>query len=194
MKMEKIDHKNIFYPPGGILIWIIILVELATFTAGMGAFAWQRSLDVEAFVAAQQNLSASTGLTNTFVLLTSGFLMAEAVRLLKLGRSKESYRRMLAALVLGLAFLTIKSTEYAGKLSHGLDLSHSTFFTYYWLLTGFHFVHVLVGSVILLVLALKTRRGIYNQTNHEDVETGASFWHLCDLIWLLLFPVLYLMK
>ena len=194
MKMESIDHKNFLYPPGGILIWIIILVELVTFTAGIGVFAWQRSLDPGLFVAAQQNLSASTGLVNTIVLLTSGFFMAEAVRLLKLGKTTDSYRRMLAALVLGLAFLTIKGAEYAGKLALGFDLGYNTFFTFYWLLTGFHFVHVLVGCVILAVLSRKTRQGIYHQNNHEDVETGASFWHLCDLIWLLLFPVLYLMK
>jgi nitric oxide reductase NorE protein len=192
--MEPIDHRKFLYPPGGILIWIIILVELATFTAGIGAFAWHRSLDPDLFAAAQQNLSATTGLVNTLVLFTSGFFMAEAVRLLKLGKTTDSYWRMLAALVLGLAFLTIKGTEYAGKLAHGLDLGYSTFFTFYWLLTGFHFVHVLVGSVILAVLARKTRQGVYHQNNHEDVETGASFWHLCDLIWLLLFPVLYLMK
>lgn len=191
---ETIDHKNFFYPPGGILIWIIILVELVTFTAGIGAFGWQRSLAPEAFVAAQQNLNPGTGLANTLVLLTSGFFMAEAVRLLKLGRSADSYRRMLAALVLGLAFLTIKSTEYAGKLALGFDLGYSTFFTFYWLLTGFHFVHVLVGCVILAVLARKVRQGVYHSKNHLDVETGASFWHLCDLIWLMLFPVLYLMK
>lgn len=194
MKMESIDHKNFLYPPGGILIWIIILVELVTFTAGIGAFAWQRSLDPGLFVAAQQNLSTSTGLVNTLVLLTSGFFMAEAVRLLKLGKTLGSHRRMLAALVLGLGFLAIKSTEYAGKLSNGFDLGYNSFFTFYWLLTGFHFVHVVVGCVILAVLARKTRQGVYHQNNHEDVETGASFWHLCDLIWLLLFPVLYLMK
>ena len=194
MKMEQVDHKNFFYPPGGILIWIIILVELVTFTAGIGAFAWQRSLDPGLFVAAQQNLSASTGLVNTLVLLTSGFFMAEAVRLLKRGKTTDSHRRMHAALALGLAFLAIKGTEYAGKLSNGFDLGYNSFFTFYWLLTGFHFVHVLVGCVILAVLARKTRQGVYHQNNHEDVETGASFWHLCDLIWLLLFPVLYLMK
>lgn len=192
--MEQVDHKNFFYPPGGILIWIIILLELVTFTAGIGAFAWQRSLDPGLFVAAQQNLSTSTGLVNTLVLLTSGFFMAEAVRLLKLRKTTDSHRRILAALALGLIFLAIKGTEYAGKLSNGFDLSYNTFFTFYWLLTGFHFVHVLVGCVILVVLARKTRQGVYHQNNHEDVETGASFWHLCDLIWLLLFPVLYLMK
>ena len=182
MKMEQVDHKNFFYPPGGILIWIIILVELVTFTAGIGAFVWQRSLNPGLFAAAQQNL------------ITSGFFMAEAVRLLKLGKATDSHRRMIAALVFGLAFLAIKGTEYAGKLSNGFDLGYNSFFTFYWLLTGFHFVHVLVGCVILAVLARKTRQGVYHQNNHEDVETGASFWHLCDLIWLLLFPVLYLMK
>ncbi|MCF8252090.1 MAG: cytochrome c oxidase subunit 3 [Saprospiraceae bacterium] len=192
--MEQIDHKKFFYPPGGILIWMIILVELVTFTAGIGAFVWQRSLAPGLFAESQQHLSTTTGLINTLVLLTSGYFMAEAVRFLKLGETRESLRRMLAALLLGIAFLTIKGNEYAGKLAQGLDLTHDTFFTFYWLLTGFHFMHVLAGSVIISVLALKTRRGAYHQNNYLDIETGAAFWHLCDIIWLLLFPVLYLMK
>ncbi len=194
MIMEPIGHKNFFYPPGGILIWMVILVELVTFTAGIGAFAWQRSLAPALFAESQQNLNTVTGLVNTLILLTSGFFMAEAVRLLKLGETMGSYRRMLVALAFGFTFLTIKGTEYAGKLADGLDLSYNTFFTFYWLLTGFHFVHVLVGSVILSVLAWNIRRGVYHQNNFGDVETGAAFWHLCDIIWLLLFPVLYLMK
>lgn len=193
MKMEQIDHKNFLYPPGGILIWIIILVELVTFTAGIGAFAWQRSLEPDLFVAAQQNLSATTGLVNTLVLLTSGFFMAEAVRLLKLGKTRDSYHRMFAALVLGLSFLIIKSTEYAGKLSHGFDLGYNTFFTFYWLLTGFHFVHVLVAVVLLGVLARSVRLGHSHAGDHQNFEAGAVFWHMCDLIWLLLYPVIYLL-
>ena len=190
--METINHKQFFYPPGGILIWIIILVEVITFSAGIIAFAWEGSLSPEVFEASQGMLNTKIGLVNTLLLLTSGFFVAEAVRFLKAGNTIKSQQWMWVAMLLGVGFLVLKGVEYVGKIQHGFDLSHDTFFTYYWLLTGFHFLHVLTGLVILLVLTLKMRQGVYHQSNSLDIETGGAFWHMCDLIWLLLFPVLYL--
>ena len=183
-----------FYPPGGILIWMIIVVELLTFTAGLGAYAWQRSLSPEAFSISQSTLNITAGFINTLVLLSSGFFIAEAVYLLKKGRVRSSLHHIAISISLGIAFLFIKGSEYSDKLSHGYDLTHDSFFTFYWLLTGFHFLHVLTGVVILSVLAVKIHKGIYNHENYLDVETGAAFWHLCDLIWLMLYPALYLIK
>ena len=87
----------------------------------------------------------------------------------------------------GLLFLALKTIEYYFKIEAGLTLDHNTFFTFYWLLTGFHVIHVLVGIVILgyFYFSLKNQE-------IEDIEAGAAFWHMCDLIWLLLFPVIYL--
>jgi nitric oxide reductase NorE protein len=85
----------------------------------------------------------------------------------------------------------IKSIEYHQKIVEGLTLGSNTFFDFYWLLTGFHLVHVIVGMVILVSIFRFNK----NKSRHEavlNVEAGAAFWHLCDLIWLLLFPVLYL--
>lgn len=191
--MEATNHKNFFYPPGGILIWIIILIEVITFSAGIIAFAWQDRLSVELFDTSQAALHVPLGLVNTLLLLTSGFFVAEAVRHLKTGKSAKSQQWMWIAMIFGLGFLLLKGIEYADKLQQGLDLTHNAFFTYYWLLTGFHFLHVLTGLVILLVLTLKMRQGFYHAHNYLDIETGAAFWHMCDIIWLLLFPVLYLL-
>ena len=93
----------------------------------------------------------------------------------------------------GCGFLILKGIEFFDKLEHGYHLTYNSFFTFYWLLTGFHFIHVLVGIVILVVLAIYLRKGVYDKNNYFDVETGGAFWHMCDLIWLLLFPVLYLL-
>ncbi len=94
---------------------------------------------------------------------------------------------------MGLLFLCIKGYEYFEKTAHGLTIDYDSFFTFYWLLTGFHFIHVLVALIILLFLARGIRKGRYSKDDYLDVESGAAFWHMCDLIWLLLFPVLYLM-
>ena len=190
--METVDHKNFFYPPGGILIWIIILLEVVTFGAGIVAFAWQSNLSPELFEVSKSTLQVKIGLANTLLLLTSGFFVAEAVRYLKAGNSAKSQRWMWIAMVLGVGFLILKGVEYWDKIQHGFDLTHDAFFTFYWLLTGFHFVHVLTGLVILLVLTLKMKQGVYHADNSFDIESGAAFWHMCDLVWLLLFPVLYL--
>jgi len=91
----------------------------------------------------------------------------------------------------GFLFLGLKSVEYYDKLNMGLVLDYNTFFSFYWLLTGFHVIHVLVGLVILsfFYYTLKKQK---TESNLEDIEAGAAFWHMCDLIWLLLFPVIYL--
>jgi nitric oxide reductase NorE protein len=78
------------------------------------------------------------------------------------------------------------------QIKHGLTLDHNIFFTFYWLLTGFHVIHVLVGIVILSSMYMSITKKNRN-VNMEDIEAGAAFWHLCDLIWLLLFPVIYLL-
>ncbi len=191
--METINHKKFFYPPGGILIWIIILVEIITFSAGIIAFAWQSSLSPEVFETSQRTLNIKIGLINTLFLLISGFFVADSVRYLKEGNKSKSQKWMWIAMLFGLGFLVLKGIEYAGKLQAGFDLTHDAFFTFYWLLTGFHFLHVLTGLVILSILTLKIRSGVYHKNNFFDIETGAAFWHMCDIIWLLLFPVLYLL-
>lgn len=183
---------SILYPPGGILIWIIISIEMLTFLMGIGAFLVSRNEELSLFNESQLMLNKTFGTINTIVLITSGYLVAEAVKKLSKGNNDESYKYMLWAILVGSLFLVLKSIEYTGKINLGIALEENTFFTFYWLLTGFHFVHVLVGVVILSILMIQIKKGNYTSDNYSDVETGASFWHMCDLIWLILFPILYL--
>ncbi len=191
---EKINHKNIFYPPGGILIWMIILVEVLTFTIALIVFAFQRQDALDLFNTSQALLNKALGTINTIVLLTSGYFMAESLHKLKLGNSDKSKFYLGITILLGIVFLALKSFEYSSKLSHGIGLNYNSFFTYYWLLTGFHFLHVLFGVILLTYIYKKIKSGKYSKNNFLDVETSASFWHMCDLIWMLLFPVLYLLN
>lgn len=193
IRAEEMDPKNIFYPPGGILLWIIISLETLTFVIGIAVFLHEKKAEPELFSRSQALLSPVFGMVNTLVLLTGGFMMASSVRQLKVGNSKKSLFWIYAAAAMGLAFLCIKGFEYYEKLGHGLTIDFDSFFTFYWLLTGFHFIHVLVATVILLGMARGIKKGSYNKSVYADVESGAAFWHMCDLIWLLLFPVLYLL-
>jgi len=189
----SIDYKNLFYPPGGILIWIVILLEVTVFTAGMVAFSKQGTLTPEVFDRSRSLLNANIGLINTIILLTSGFFVARSVHFLKEGQQKQSSKTMWAACILGFGFLLLKGIEFAGKASHGFDIAHDSFFMYYWLLAGFHYVHVLIGLIILLFILRGIKKGSYDEADFLDVESGAAFWHMCDWIWLMLFPILYLL-
>lgn len=187
MNSNTINYKNIYYPPGGILMWIIIFIELFTFGIALIALTISSKENPELFHESCLKLNRTFGAINTLFLLTSGFFVANAVENFKKKQFDKSLFQINIAMLGGLLFIILKSIEYYSKIENGYTLDTNSFFTYYWLLTGFHFIHVVVGLVILFIL----NRNISKQ-NIEDVEASAAFWHMCDLIWLLLFPVLYL--
>lgn len=193
MENTTINNKSIYYPPGGILIWIIIILEILTFTIAIGAFLYHKNDNYDLFIQSQAMLNKTYGMVNTIVLITGGFMMATSLRLLKSGNNIKSLAWIRGASGMGLLFLFIKGYEYYEKIVHGLTIDYDHFFSFYWLLTGFHFIHVLVALVILLFMARGIRKGTYSKNDYLDVESGAAFWHMCDLIWLLLFPALYLL-
>ena len=192
MKQQvKVDYHNFFYPPGGILIWIIILVEWITFGAALIALAVSGNQSPEAFHASRLKLNPVYGTVNTLFLLTAGYFMALGVHKAKEGLWKAAAGAVRWAMLGGMLFVILKSVEYYEKIEHGLGMDYNKFFSFYWLLTGFHLVHVLVGLGILFFLYL----GLRHKDKHPDIlnlEAGAAFWHMVDLIWLMLFPMLYL--
>ena len=131
------------------------------------------------------------GTINTILLLTSGFFVAKGIHFFKAANIKKTLFYFNCAMLGGFGFLVLKSFEYYEKLQAGLHMDYNSFFRFYWLLTGFHFIHVLVGLVILLVITFSIRKK-QTEASFEDIEASASFWHMCDLIWLLLFPILCL--
>jgi len=188
---QTVDYKNFFYPPGGILIWVLIIVELITFGAALIALAISSRSDPALFHQSRLELNATFGAINTLFLLTSGYFMAMTVSYVKQHKLDKAALNNKLAMLGGVLFLMLKGLEYSQKIAHGLTIGHNTFFTFYWLLTGFHVIHVLVGLGILFFMYLGLRKA---QANPDilNIEAGASFWHMCDLIWLLLFPMLYL--
>ena len=193
METASIDSKNIYYPPGGVLIWMIVFLELLTFGIALLVFLFQRQADVELYNNSQLMLNKTLGTANTLVLITSGFFMANGLITLKSGKDKQSLNWLYATVFMGLVFLTLKGFEYTDKLDHGIGLGYNNFFMFYWILTGFHFIHVLVGVIILSYMIVKIRQKVYSKNDFEDVETSGVFWHMCDLIWVFLFPILYLL-
>ncbi len=187
----SIDYQNIYYPPGGILIWILILLELLTFGIALTVLVIQSKNEPDLFHTMSDKLNTLFGSMNTIVLLTSGFFMAKSVHFFKDKNYVSTKKFLIWTVLLGLVFVGIKSIEYTHKINEGITLGSNTFMNYYWLLTGFHMIHVLVGLVILSLMYHSISQKP-EQTDVLDFEASASFWHLCDLIWLLLFPILYL--
>ncbi|VXC13215.1 Nitric oxide reductase NorE protein [Flavobacterium sp. 9R] len=190
MDRLKINYQNFYYPPGGILMWIIIFLELITFGIALVAFAYYGNENTAIFHQSRMQLNTTFGIINTVFLLTSGFFMANAVHLYKNNEIQKSSMFFQLAMLGGVLFLILKGTEYYQKIESGISLDTNLFYTFYWLLTGFHVIHVIVGLIILVwINYLMTKKN--SATTLEDVEASAAFWHLCDLIWLLLFPIIY---
>lgn len=189
--MTKVNSIDLFYPPGGILMWIIIFLELFTFGIALIVLVLNSKEDPSLFHQSRLGLNTTFGAINTVFLLTSGFFMATTVHLVKENKIIKASFFLKLTILGGLLFVVLKGIEYYLKINAGYTLGFNSFYTFYWLLTGFHVIHVIVGLVILLFMYSGFNR--HNSENTiEDVEAGATFWHMCDLIWLLLFPILYL--
>ena len=180
--------------PGDLAMWIFIYAELLVFGVFFLGYAFARAYHVEMFNAGQATLNKEYGALNTFVLITGSYFVVRAVAAIKEDRTRDCVRWLAAGLASGGVFLGVKVLEYADKFVAGYDLDTNTFFMFYFALTGFHFMHVILGMVILAFVLLKARRDGYSAAEHHGVESGASYWHMVDLVWVVLFPLLYVMK
>lgn len=192
---ESINTKTklINYPPGGILIWFLMILEIFTFLGAILFFISYKNKLPDEFLLSKQQLNPIIGTINTIILITSGYFIANALHYLRLDNYKKSAQLILISTLLGLAFLVLKGTEFYLKIEAGIGFNHNTFYTFYWLMTGFHFVHVLFGVGLLFYMQRAVEKSKYNSSNLFDVEASATYWHLCDLIWILIFPILYLL-
>ena len=179
------------YPPGDLAIWIFILAELLVFAVFFAAYAFTRMNHVELFNEYQATLNRDAALINT--------LGPADIQLLRDARRGCGARRQqrfaragyVAAVAMGVVFVVVKSAEYAHHLGAGVGLSTNTFYMFYLSLTFFHFMHVILGMVILVAVAVKARGDGYSVEDHTGVETGASYWHMVDPVVVDLVPLVY---
>lgn len=168
--------------PGNPMIWILIIGEFAVFGALLIGFSAARTLDPATFAASQSHLHRLLGGLNTLVLVTSGFLVAAAIWRRREGRSSRLL--LIGGMLLGVAFLAIKGIEYGQLFMAGFDIDTNTFFQLYFLITGFHAAHIVLGLAIFGV--------VFFADSVENLETGAAFWHMVDMIWVMIYPIIYL--
>lgn len=175
-------------------VWIFIAADMVMFGLLFVSFVIDRGKQLAAYEASRKFLNPNIGGLNTLILLSSSWFVALAVESAKKNETLRASRYLIGAISCGLAFGVSKAFEYAEKLRSGISMLSNPFFTYYFALTGIHLLHVAAGTVVLGVLYGKTRRGGYAGGNCVGLENGASYWHMVDLLWIMLFPLLYLMR
>ena len=181
--------------PGDLAMWCFILAELLAFLFLLGSMAFARGHWAEMFSAGIATLHPEAGLVNTLILLTGSYFAAKGVRRAAAGNPRALVSGFVLAALCGLGYVGIKVSEYVLLFGDGYNLRTSTFYFFYFFTTFFHMAHVLIGMAILLVVAQRYRKGHY--ANREKArmagESAASYWHMVDLVWLVLFPLLYVL-
>lgn len=183
---------------GDFGVWLVIYVELFTFGIIFTGYSIARYNNVDMFNESQLLLNKSAGFLNTILLITSSWLVMRAVENIKNIYNdfdiQKASKYLLLAIGFGAIFVLSKIAELLHIFGQGIHLSSNTFFTFYILLALFHLMHVLLGMFILFVLYQNTKAKKYSQESHVGLESGALYWHMVDLLWIVLFPLVYIMR
>ncbi len=182
-------------------IWTFLATEILFFGGLIIAYTVYRHAYPDGFAEAARHTRIVIGTANTAILLTSSFLVAWAVVAAKLGAGRVSAALLSGAALLGIVFLALKGVEYRGEVNEHLFPNDSftlgqqgarLFFTFYFIATGLHAVHVAVGIVVLAVIAVRAHEGAYSAAYHGPITVAALYWHFVDLVWIFLFALIYL--
>ena len=181
--------------PGEPGIWVLLLGDMAVFAVLFGVYLSRRAENRELFASSQNTLNRDFGALNTLVLLTSSLLVVFAVHALRTPHLRHlAYRLTLAGFGVGCLFVIIKGFEYYEKFAAGIVPNTNEFYMYYFVLTGLHLAHVVIGLAILLALSRLARKPEPTRTHIAFFEGGGCFWHMVDLLWIVIFPLLFLVR
>lgn len=177
-------------------IWIFIALDCSSFGLFFVVFMVERLQQAALFDQSARQLDAWLGFVNACILITSSWLVAAANQACRGGDIARTRRLLIAAIAIAAGFGVIKCYEYATKIASGITVMSNGFYTFYYALTGIHFVHYLAGMVLLAVLAKgPARHGprAAAQVHYAAwLEGGGLFWHMVDLLWIFIFSLLYL--
>jgi cytochrome c oxidase subunit 3 len=184
-------------------MWVFLGSELLLFGPLFAGYATYRALYFGAFSACSHHLDRALGTVDTFILISSSFAMAMALHFCRSLRPRAAIGGLLVTMAFGLAFLVVHAHEYLGDIAAGAlpgRLYHGEvvlpgaglFYTLYYFMTGLHSIHVMIGLGLMGWLLWRTHRGDFSPAWDTPFELGALYWHLIDLIWLFLYPLLYL--
>jgi cytochrome c oxidase subunit 3 len=186
-------------------MWVFLVTEVMFFGGLFLAYIVYRTMYPEAWIAGSNHLNVPLGALNTVVLICSSLTMVLAVRAAQVGSRRGQVVNLILTILLGTTFLVVKYFEYADKFHHNLvpgphfDMTlpaagqQQIFFALYFIMTGIHAAHMVVGIGLMLVILWMARRGDFSPEYYGPVEVSGLYWHFVDIVWIFLFPLLYLL-
>ncbi len=195
-----IEHRD--YTGAKLGMWLFLFTEILLFGGMFLLYSIYRDVHTAEFHEAGTEMNVVIGAVNTIILLTSSLTMALSISAIKKGAKRNSVLLQAATVILGIAFLVNKYFEWSDHIHHGfypdspqlLAMSHGKilFFGLYYVMTGIHALHVLIGMSVIVYILVLTLRGIVTNSDYVKLENAGLFWHLVDVIWIYLFPLFYL--
>lgn len=177
--------------PGDSGMWLFVIGDMFFFLVYFVIFMVYRHWHPALFLDSQRHLDLTSGVVNTLVLLASSCLVALGVEAARAGRVRRAAALVTSAAGCGVLFMAVKAFEWVRLTHAGYAFTHNDFFMFYFALTGVHLFHVLMGLVVLAVVRREVRS---TSVRPNVVEAGAVFWHMVDLLWVVLFALLYVMR
>ena len=180
--------------PGSLAIWFAILAEMSEFAIMFIVYFIAKVHNPELFYEGPTRLNTLAGTANTLIMLTSSFFVIRAVMAIRHNQIKQSTRWLWGAVICGTLYLIIKVFEYQWNTAQGLATETNIFYGVYYYVTFNHFLHVGWGSAGIVWVIYRIKTGIYTHNEHEGLINMALYWHMIDLAWITIFPLLYVIR
>lgn len=189
---EHFESAQVQYEANKLGMWLFLATEVLLFGVMFTAYAIFKGLYPEMYAESNKLLNRGMGGFNTIVLICSSYTAVLAVLAAKRGDNSKVRLHLLLTIGLAALFGVVKYFEYSGKFHHGIYPSTNIYFGMYFTMTGIHMLHVFIGMVVLFWVYLKARKNTFSAEYYTPVELGALYWHIVDLIWIFVFPLIYL--
>jgi nitric oxide reductase NorE protein len=180
--------------PGDPGVWVFITADVFVFGLFFLLFSLGRVAHSELYERSRLVLNPALGLANTLILLTSSWFMVLAVNAAREGARRRVMRNVALAMAVGSVFAVTKIIEYTTKIQAGITMLSNEFFTYYFVFTGVHFLHFMIGMVVLMICWYKAKTQPIDGRYVIWIESSGCYWHMVDLLWVVLFPMFYLLR
>jgi cytochrome c oxidase subunit 3 len=180
--------------PGNLAIWAAILAEMSEFAVMFVVYFLAKVHNPAIFAEGPLHLNTLAGTINTLVMLTSSFFVIRAVIAMRAGNPLACTRWLWGAAISGGIYLVVKYFEYRWNTAHGITVETNLFYGVYYYVTFNHFLHVGWGSAAIIWVIYRINSGAYSSTEHEGLINIAVYWHMIDLAWITIFPLLYVIR
>jgi nitric oxide reductase NorE protein len=180
------------FVPGQPDMWAFVLFEALVFTSYFTVYVIRRTQSPDLFLQSQAHLDLRVGVFNTLVLLMSSWSAARCVQTAREGSFRTALNNAYLTMLFGFVFLVSKVLEWATEIEQGFSFTTDEFFSFYFFLTAIHFLHLLIGFIVLGVAVYQIKSPA--RRSQELVETCATYWHTIDFLWVLIFALLYVMR